>query len=138
MISWFKLGDWVMTVANVMVVTVTPLLLAGFTSLPIWVCFVIGVPGGFGVFWLLMFLLWRRRSRPPARDYALTLSGTIHSRPEFARISMATFLEDGSIKIGGRVSSRSDLESLRQLVASTRPPVTVSFFVAISEEQIRR
>jgi hypothetical protein len=59
--------DTVMTIANVAVMTVTPLLLMRFTALPFWACFLIGVPGGIAVFWLLLFSVLRFRSRPPSR-----------------------------------------------------------------------
>jgi hypothetical protein len=51
--------DALMTVANVGVMAITPLALMRFTSLPHWACFVIGVPGGIIVFWLVLFTVLR-------------------------------------------------------------------------------
>jgi hypothetical protein len=51
--------DRVITIANVGVMTLTPLLLMHFTSMPRWACFLVGVPAGLAVFWLLLFTALR-------------------------------------------------------------------------------
>src|SRR5262245_40231688 len=60
-----RIMDALMTVANIGVMAITPLVLMRFTNLPHWACFVIGVPGGIIAFWLVLFttlrILKRRR-----------------------------------------------------------------------------
>jgi hypothetical protein len=55
--------DKLMTVASVAVMGGTPLLLIRLTSLPQWACFLIGVPGGLAVFWLVLFTALRVLAR---------------------------------------------------------------------------
>jgi hypothetical protein len=120
--------DVVMTVANVAAAAVAALVLMRFTSLPHWACFVIGMPSGIAVFWLILLKL--SKSRSPGwhvRGHGDLFGEAIRSRPEFARIGIASY-PDGSIGVGGRVASPADLESLRQLVENTRHGPLFSFF----------
>ena len=131
-LDFMRIMDVVMTVANVTVMAVGASILMRFTSLPHWACLVIGAPGGIAVFWLILFKLAKSRSPRHARSYADLLGQAVRSRPEFARVAIANYA-NGTIGVGGRVASPADLESLRQLVENTRPPVTVRYSVAVNK-----
>src|SRR5271167_4971783 len=70
-----------------------------------------------------------------ARGHLPAVTHAISSRPEFAHVTAGVGTgAGGSILVAGRVASPSDLESLRQCIASTQPPVTVTYSVLVSKE----
>jgi len=70
-----------------------------------------------------------------ARAHLPVVTQTISARPKFAHVSVGVGTgAGGSILLAGRVASQGDLESLRQCIASTHPPVTVTYSVSVSEE----
>jgi hypothetical protein len=122
-----RVFDYVMTIANVAVMAVAAGLLMRFTSMPHGACFVIGMPAGLAVFWLVLLSIRSSRHIP---DHAKVVGRAIRSRPEFSRIAVVGY-PDGKIVVAGPVASPSDLEDLRQLVEGTRPQVTVSYSVFV-------
>lgn len=70
-----------------------------------------------------------------ARAHLPTVTQAISGRPEFAHVTAGVGTgAGGSILVAGRVESQSHLESLRQYIASTQPPVTVTYSVSVSKE----
>jgi len=47
--------DSLITVANLALIAITPLLFQRFTPLPLWACILLGVLGGIVLFWLVLF-----------------------------------------------------------------------------------
>ena len=70
-----------------------------------------------------------------ARGHLPVVTQTLSARQEFAHVTTGVGTgAGGSILVTGRVASRSDLETLRQCIASTQPPVTVTYSVSVSQE----
>jgi len=77
----------------------------------------------------------QERHMRKARAHLPVVTQAISARPEFAHVTAGVGTgAGGSILVAGRVVSQSDLESLRQCVASTQPPVTVSYSVSVRKE----
>lgn len=70
-----------------------------------------------------------------ARRHLPVVRQTISARQEFGHVTAGVGTgAGGSILVTGRVASQSDLESLRQCIANTQAPVTVTYGASVSQE----
>jgi hypothetical protein len=77
----------------------------------------------------------QERHMRQARAHLPAVTQAISARPEFGHVTAGVGTgSGGSILVAGRVESQRDLESLRERIASTRPPVTVTYSVSVRKE----
>ena len=70
-----------------------------------------------------------------ARAHIPRVQCVLESAPQFDAVELHEFTaEQGSLLVSGTVPTRTDLDRLKEIVASTSPPTAVVFWVSVEDE----
>jgi hypothetical protein len=76
------------------------------------------------------------RHMKQARRHLPTVTQAVYAKPEFSEVTVGVgTAAGGCLLVIGRVASQSDLETLRQCISNTQPPVAVTMAVAVTNER---